>query len=91
VWILTFFFRTHIITYFIKKVAITDRQARERLAQAQRKKKKGNKHDNSITQSSNLAQTQESVPRGLNQLLAASNATNKSLHILVAGGSKESA
>jgi hypothetical protein len=30
------FFRTRLITYFIKKVAITNRQVREQLAQQQR-------------------------------------------------------
>jgi hypothetical protein len=31
------FSRTHLSVYFIKKVAVTDKQAREHLAQTQRK------------------------------------------------------
>jgi hypothetical protein len=39
----TYFFRTHLSAYFIMKVAATDRQAREHLAQAEKKQMKKKK------------------------------------------------
>jgi hypothetical protein len=85
------FFRTCMSAYFIKSVAITNRQARDHLAQAQRIKSRRKKETNMKhgTTTDHMARTQEAAPQNLDRLLMTSKAAMKNLHLLAPGSVEE--